>query len=251
MILEYHRPVQIEAALELLAREQPFTLPLGGGTILSRPSADSYAVVDLQALGLDRIERQGNLLVIGATVTLQSLADSSEIHPALRECLRHEAAFNLRQAGTIAGTLAAADGRSPFAVAMMALDARLTWLPGDEETNLGDWLPVRTYQRGKLITRISIPLNARLAYGAAARTPEDRPVVSIAAARWPSGRTRVAAGGYGKSPVLAMDGPEATGAQTAVWNAYSQSDDAWASAEYRQAAGAALVERCIKQTEEL
>jgi putative selenate reductase FAD-binding subunit len=145
MILEYHRPVQIEAALELLAREQPFTLPLGGGTILSRPSADSYAVVDLQALGLDRIERQGNLLVIGATVTLQSLSESSEIQPALRECLRHEAAFNLRQAGTIAGTLAAADGRSPFAVAMMALDARLTWLPGDEETNLGDWLPVRTY----------------------------------------------------------------------------------------------------------
>src|SRR5512133_2086151 len=120
MILEYHRPETIETALELLARDQPVTLPLGGGTVLSRPGEQPYAVVDLQSLGLDQIERQGNTLVIGATARLESLLQYVDIQPDLRSCLRLEATFNLRQAGTVAGTLAAADGRSPFAAAMLA-----------------------------------------------------------------------------------------------------------------------------------
>jgi CO/xanthine dehydrogenase FAD-binding subunit len=99
--------------------------------------------------------------------------------------------------------------------------------------------------RGRLITQVTIPLNASLAYEYVARTPADRPIVCVAVARWPSGRTRVVLGGYGQLPLLAMDGPEATGAETAVEDAFSQASDAWASSAYRQATALTLIRRIL------
>ncbi len=249
MILEYHRPQSMDQALELLSRNQPVTLPLGGGTVISRPAKMAYAVVDLQALGLNRIERQGNQVLTGATVTLQSLYEYQDIQPALRTAIHNEASLHIRNAGTVAGTLAAADGRSPFAIAMMALDARLIWQPGDQEVGVGDWLPLRGKKPGILISRINIPIHAKLAYEAVTRTPADRPIAAIAVARWPSGRIRIAGGGVGRSPVLVLDGPGAAGAETAARDAYSQTGDELATAEYRQDVVATLVRRCLQQIE--
>ncbi|MFQ5615314.1 MAG: FAD binding domain-containing protein, partial [Anaerolineales bacterium] len=144
MITEYHRPNTLDEALALLARENPPTLPLGGGTVLNAPSDDEFAVVDLQNLGLDAIESRGSLLDLGATVTLQQLLDTP-MPPDLHKAIRHEATHNLRQVGTVAGTLVAADGRSPFAAAMIALDPTLTLLPGGQESPLGDLLHSREY----------------------------------------------------------------------------------------------------------
>jgi hypothetical protein len=55
MIIEYHRPETIEAALALLARKEPRTVPLGGGSVLNQPSDIPVAVVDVQSLGLNQI----------------------------------------------------------------------------------------------------------------------------------------------------------------------------------------------------
>jgi hypothetical protein len=74
----------------------------------------------------------------------------------------------------------------------------------------------------------------RLAYEYVARTPADWPLVCAGVAAWPSGRTRVALGGFGEAPWLAMDGPTAHGAEFAAADAYSQAGDAWATAEYRR-----------------
>ena len=67
-----------------------------------------------------------------------------------------------------------------------------------------------------------------------ARTPADQPIVCAAVAQWNSGRTRLALGGWGSSPILAMDGPDSEGIEFAARNAYSLAEDEWASAEYRQ-----------------
>ncbi len=140
----------------------------------------------------------------------------------------------------------AADGRSPFATALLALDAGLALLPGDESLSLGDVLPLRRERlRGRLITQVSLPGNARLAYEYVARTPADKPIVCVACAVWPSGRTRLALGGYGASPLLVLDGTEAEGAEAAARSAYSQAGDEWASGEYRQDVAATLVKRCL------
>lgn len=249
MILEYHRPQTLDGALSLLARAAPLTLPMGGGTVLNRPSPDPIAVVDLQALELDEIVEKGNTMQVGATVTLQSLLDRPSLPAALKRALQHEASYNLRQAATVAGTLLAAGGRSPLTTALLALDVTLELKSlafGEEQIGLGDLLPVRSERlRGRLVTSLGLPLNAHLAYEYVARTPADQPIVCAAVAHWPSGRTRLALGGFGATPLLALDGPDPSGIEEAARNTYSQAGDEWASAEYRQEMAVLLAKRCL------
>ncbi|MBL7161890.1 MAG: FAD binding domain-containing protein [Anaerolineales bacterium] len=250
MITEYHRPDKLEDALDLLARTNPLTVPLGGGTVLNQPSDQQVAVVDLQALGLNLIEPRGRTLSIGATVTLQALLDASKTPLVLKAAIRHEATYNIRQVATVAGALMAADGRSPFAAAILALAPELTLQPGDEKVSYGELLPLRAEQMpGRLITYVAIPLDVKLAYQYVARSPADLPIVCAAVAKWPSGRTRVVLGGYGESPLLAMDGPNPQGADIAARDAYREAGDQWASAEYRSDVAAKLTRRCIDEFE--
>ena len=245
MITKYYRPQTLEEALTLLAR--PDTLPLGGGTLLSQPTPASVEVVDLQALGLNTIHKKGNNLEIGATATLQELLESDYAPEALKIALKLEAPLNIRNAATVAGALVAADGRSTFATALLALDARLTIQPNGEKIEIGNFLPLRSDKLGgKLITTVTIPLNTKLAFETVARTPADKPIVCAALAIWPSGRARLALGGYGKSPLLAMDGTEAEGAEAAARNTFHEATDEWASAEYRMDVAATLAKRCLK-----
>lgn len=249
MIIEYHRPNTLEEALSLLARNGIKTLPLGGGTRLNQPSQERFAVVDLQTLGLNMLEQQGNTWNLGATLTLQALLESPEIAPALEAAIRQEAGYNLRQVATLAGTLVSADGRSPFATALLALDAELELKSAaspSERVGLGDFLPMRAERlSGRLITKVTLSSNAQLAYESVARTPVDLPIVCAALARWPSGRVRLALGGFGGAPTLAFDGPEAGGLEVAAHDAYSRAGDEWASAEYRQDVAATLAKRCL------
>lgn len=248
MIIEYHRPSTLEEALQLLSRKEPQTLPMGGGTILNRPTDDEFAVVDLQALGLDKIVRRGHSLCIGATVRLQKFLERSDLDQNLIKCLQHEATYNLRQMRTVAGTIVAADGRSPLVTALLALDSHLVIDPGEEEISLGNLLPARAMKlTNRLILQMLIPLNVRLAYNYVARTPADLPIVCTVAAQWPSGRTRIVIGGFGNAPVLAMDGPDSSGAAEAARNRYSQAGDQWASAEYRSEIAAILTGRSIEE----
>ncbi len=246
MITHYHRPQTLEEALALLA--QPDTWPLGGGTVLvPRSREQDFAVVDLQALGLNTITVRGKQMEIGATVTLQTLLEAPQTPAALQQALRLEAPLNLRNAATVAGALVACDGRSPLATALLALDALLLLEPGAEQVRLGDLLPLRQERLAqRLITAVRLPLNARLAWEYVARTPADRPLVQVAVAQWPSGRTRVVVGGWGDAPRLAMDGPDATGAETAARSACAEATDPWASADYRREVAAVLARRALQ-----
>jgi CO/xanthine dehydrogenase FAD-binding subunit len=246
MITEYHRPETLEAALKLLRRKSPVTSPLGGGTVLSATTSESVAVVDLQQLKLNKIALRGKTLHIGATATLQSLLDKEGIQPALSVAINHEATYNLRQVATIAGTLVAAGGRSPFATAMLALDAQFDLQPKDESVVYGELLALRADKlHGKLITKINISTAANISYQYVARTPADLPIVCLALAQWPFGRTRLAVGGFGAAPILALDGRDASGLQEALENALTNANDQWASAEYRMEAAKALLERAF------
>lgn len=247
MITAYHRPQTLDEALTLLT--QPDTLPLGGGTLLSHGTADPVQAVDLQLLGLDSLTKSGNNLELGATLTLQAILQSEHCPEPLRQAIKLEAPLNLRNAATAAGTLVACDGRSTFASILLALDAKVTMTSrqkGEETVNLGDFLPLREQVRGKLITKVVIPLNTKLAFEYVAKTPADKPLVCAALAQWNSGRTRLALGGYGKSPIPAMDGTEAEGAEAAARNAFHEATDEWASAEYRMDVAATLAKRCLE-----
>lgn len=258
MILAYHRPKTLEEALILLARSEPPTLPLAGGTALNaRPPVlalpfEDFEVVDLQDLGLDTLHRRGEVVSLGATLTLQRLLEEVEDLPTdLRRALQHEATYTQRQMATVAGSLVAADGRSPWAAAMMALDATLVLFPHEERLRLGDLYALRWPQlRGRLITAVEVNLRPRLALETVSRTPADRPLLVVAVARWPSGRTRVVVGGWGDAPRLAMDGPEADGAEVAVRNVTYEATDRLADADYRREVGAVLVRRALARLSE-
>ncbi len=246
MIVEYHRPDNLQEALRLLNRKEIKTVPLGGGSVINTPSAENFAVVDLQALDLNHIQAKGNFLIVGASVTLQNLLDSPDLPTKLNVVIQHEASYNLRQVATIAGALVSADGRSPFATALLALDAQIMLAPENDQFGLGEIFLQRPQGlQGRIITAIHIPRNARLKYEYVARTPADLPIVCIAAAAWPSGRVRVAAGGYGDAPALVLDGPEAGGVELAARDAYHAAGDQWASSDYRREMAAVLAKRCI------
>ncbi|MFN8433595.1 MAG: FAD binding domain-containing protein [Anaerolineales bacterium] len=243
MISTYHRPKNLDEALALLL--QPNTVPLGGGTLLSHGTADSVAVVDLQALGLDALRVNGNELQIGATATLQSLLDSGKCPAPLKKAIKLEAPLNVRNTATVAGTVVASDGRSPFVTMLLAMDAKIEIRTSQTETrssSMGEY--ILTLPRG-LVTSISIPLNTKSAFEFVSKTPADKPMVCAAVAQWNSGRTRLSLGGYGKTPLLAMDGTEADGIQEAAANAYHEAEDEWASAEYRIDVAATLAKRCL------
>ncbi len=242
MITAYHRPQTLDEALALLT--QPNTLPLGGGTLLSQPTTDPVSVVDLQRLGLDSLRAKGNDLEIGATCTLQSLLESKDCPETLKIALKLEAPINIRNTATVAGTLVSADGRSPFVTILLAMDAKITVVSGQSSVvSIGEFL--LTHPQG-LITQISLPLNTKTAFEFVSRTPADKPIICAALAQWNSGRTRLVLGGYGKSPMLAMDGTEADGLDTAAQNAYHEANDEWASAEYRMDVAATLAKRCLE-----
>ncbi len=245
MITAYHRPKTLDEALTLLA--QPNTLPLGGGALLSHSTVDPVEAVDLQALGLDTVNKQGQNLELGATLTLQSLLESENCPAALKSALKLEAPLNIRNSATVAGTIVACDGRSTFVTCLLALDSKLSVISQQSSViGLGDFLPLRP--RG-LIVSITIPLNVKLAFDYVARTPADKPIVCVALAQWNSGRTRLAVGGYGKSPMLAMDGSSSDDAAVAARNAFHEATDEWASAEYRMDVASTLAKRRLESIE--
>ena len=247
MITAYHRPKTLDETLALLAQED--NVPLGGGTLLSKPTSDPVQAVDLQLLGLDSLTKSGNNLELGATLTLQTLLESEKCPEALKTALKLEAPLNIRNTATVAGTLMSCDGRSTFASALLAMDAKIiasSQHASEETINIGDLLPLREQIRGKLIIKIVVPLNVKLAFEYVARTPADKPMVCAALAQWKSGRTRLVLGGYGKSPMLAMDGTESDDLITAAQNTYHEATDEYASAEYRMDVAATLAKRCLE-----
>ena len=247
MIVEYHRPETLDTALQLLNRRKPLTVPLIGNIRLGNEFPEPIAVVDLQMLALNKIEQEGNQLELGAMVYLQDMLNDDRIQSNLRKAIIHEASYNLRHSSTVSGSLMMADGRSPFSTAILALGAEVVTLPGDRTTPIGELFPFRFDQlKGRIIVKVNIPVNVNLAYTYVARTPADLPIVCVAVAKWSSGRTRVALGGFGLFPQLWMDGPNPIGAEIAARNAYLEAGDQWASSEYRSSMAGILTRRCLE-----
>lgn len=125
----------------------------------------------------------------------------------------------------------------------------MTFAPANKKTTLGDYLPLRLradgIRPGTLITKIEIPLIVKLAFETVARTPADKPIVCAALAQWPSGRTRLALGGWGQAPALAVDGTGSDDLDVAARNAFFEAGDEWASKEYRSEIAAVLTKRCL------
>ncbi|GMR09786.1 MAG: molybdopterin-dependent oxidoreductase FAD-binding subunit [Anaerolineae bacterium] len=246
--LEYHRPQTLDEALELLEQG----VPLAGGTWLTPRLRGIRALVDLQDLGLDRIEATDAALVIGGTATLQGLVENAALLPDdLVRAARQEAGWNIRNKATVAGTIVTGDGRSALLTVLLALDAELEFAPGDERVSLGEVLG-RGADRtgGKLIAAIHAASPGHLRYAQVARSPADRPLLCVAVALAKADTdVRVALGGFGAYPqLLSMDAThDAQEAAKVARAMYAGAGDAWASAEYRSSTAATMVARLLTE----
>lgn len=203
MIIEYHRPESLEQARRLLNRKSPVTIPLAGGTAVSRFSDKPVAVVDLQALGLNKIVIDSDRCKIGAMARIQDLVEHPGIPSGLSKAARRETTINLRRVATIGGVLMTSDGRSPLLGSLLACDAKLFWDNDSKPLSLDDWLKNdRQKNTGKLLTGIEFLLMDESDYEDVARSPEDNPLLFVTYSKWNNGGLRVVYGGAGTSPVL-------------------------------------------------
>lgn len=252
MIREYYRPESIDEALSLLTDPQKRLKPLGGGTSLSRQQAGQFGVVDLQKTDLDQIERRGQRIMAGAMVRFDTLLEHPDIHPEIKRAIKIDASEHIRNMATLGGWLITSDGRSILATVLLALDATLTWEPETVRSRMGNWLPLRKQKPpGVLMTEAEWWMRPHLVFEYVARSPKDRSILIVAVAKWKSGRTRIALGGFGETPIIAMDGPEEQGADVASRDAYFDAEDQWATALYRRDVAAKLALRCLYRIEAL
>ena len=251
MIREYFRPTSLDEAISLLVEEGKERKPLGGGTNLSRQKSGDFGVVDLQSAGLDQIITTNQDIKCGAMSRLDMLLAHPQVNDEIKRAARIDAAENIRNMATLGGWLITSTGRSILSTVFLALDATLTWAPGTETVSLGDWLPLRdTASPGVLMTEVSWFTKSHVAFEYVARSPKDRPMLVVAVAQWGSGRTRVALGGFGSVPIIAMDGSDSNGVDIASRDALYEADDQWATAQYRREVAAKLALRCLERIDE-
>jgi carbon-monoxide dehydrogenase medium subunit len=169
---DYHRPTSLDEAVRLLAGADEARALAGGQTLL--PSlkmrlARPAVLVDLKGIaGLDAIARKGDALVIGALARHAAVAGSAlvrETIPALAALAGGIGDTQVRNRGTIGGSVANSDPSADYPAALLGLGATVTtskreiaaddFFTGMFETALG---------AGEIITAIAFPVPRRAAY---------------------------------------------------------------------------------------
>lgn len=226
---------------------------LGGGTLVMR--SVNYGALSVpqivrlrNAAPLRGIRAEGARIVIGAAVTMGDVLRSSDVsflHPVARQV----GGPAIRNMATVGGNIFAPHPYGDFAVALLALDAKLRMSDGGE-TDLESLLAARDTER-RLIESVSIvrPAGDDFRFRKVSRVkPKGVSVMSLAA--WlprSAGRisgARIAFGAMAPTPVRAkaaeaalegatLDENGIAGALAAATQGLSPPDDGLASGWYR------------------
>jgi len=211
----YLLPRSLPEALGLLQHHGPDLLVMAGGTVamplINEGISLPEAVMGLRRAGLDRIVRTGDVLRIGATATLTQLLEQDAV-PMLREAARNTASWAIRNMGTVGGNLFTPPPGGDVAVALLALDARVTLASarGERSLQLADFLTGfmrNELAADELLLEIEVPVrNEPTAYLKLGRRHANTPAVVTVAARleWRDGRVsdaRIALGAVGPHPI--------------------------------------------------
>jgi carbon-monoxide dehydrogenase medium subunit len=153
---DYQAPGSIEEALSLLREYGDEAKLLAGGQSLV-PAMNFRVVQPSVLIDLNRIEElsylheDGPVLRIGAMTRERTLEVDPRISnrsPLLAEAMPHVAHPQIRNRGTLGGSLANADPAAELPVVMLALDARLKIRSADEER----WVDAQNFFSGIFTT---------------------------------------------------------------------------------------------------
>jgi carbon-monoxide dehydrogenase medium subunit len=254
--VRYARARDVDDALALLA--EPDAKALAGGQSLlpvmklriARPSL----VVDISHIGLVGIELRSGALHIGPLTAWDALAESEELERpallALAECARNVGDLQVRNRGTVGGSLAHADPASDLPAVLLALDAVVVVrsADGERDVTVDDLLvgPFTTaLASAELIVDVVVPLpvpGSGSAYVSVEHPASGFALAGAAASVGPSGE-RIAVTGIATRPFVVSDHDDPTG-DTEVFG------DRFAPADYRRRLAIVLVERALERAKE-
>jgi carbon-monoxide dehydrogenase medium subunit len=256
----YARASDVDHALELLA--DPEAKAIAGGQSLvpvmklrvARPSL----VVDIARLDLRGVDVRDGELHIGPLTTWNELLRVEELRrPALAailECADGIGDLQVRNRGTVGGSLAHADPASDMPAVLLALGAAVTLRSpaGERAVSLADFLvgPFTTaLDAQELITDIVLTVPAAgsgSAYVSVEHPASGFAVAGAAAVVGTSGEASIAVTGIAGSASLL---PEGVDPQQALESA-EVFGDRFAPAEYRRELAAVLVRRALERATE-
>ncbi|WP_089935542.1 FAD binding domain-containing protein [Candidatus Entotheonella palauensis] len=130
---EYHRPASLAEATQLLASSEDAKILSGGHSLLPMMKlrlANPSVVIDIGRLDeLRGIQEAGAAIIIGANVTHYEAETSAVLQqqcPILSETAAAIGDVQVRNAGTIGGSVAHADPSADWPAAMLAVNAEIT-----------------------------------------------------------------------------------------------------------------------------
>lgn len=128
---EYHRPDSLDEALEVLGRYGSEAAVLAGGQslvpLLALRRIRPQHLVDLQRLGeLTSIARTDGVVRIGAMTRHRQLEHDESAPALMRRAARHIGSAEIRNRGTLGGSIAFADPAAEWPAVAVAMDAVVT-----------------------------------------------------------------------------------------------------------------------------
>ena len=203
----FHMSPTLDDAVVVLAGESNSVALAGGQSLipmlrfrLIRPSV----VVDIGRIpGLDSIESTGNVLEIGALVTTNRVAQSSQVRslsPLWADAASVIADPLVRNVGTVGGNLAHADPLNDLPAALVAARGQVMveGVNGTRVIESDDFFaePFETsLRRGELITGVQLPGSSAGAYEKMKRAAADYGVAGVAVQITRNGSGRIAGAG--------------------------------------------------------
>ena len=274
----YVPPRSIDEALQLLKQHgEDAKLLAGGHSLLPAMKlrlASPRTLIDLGAVpGLSGVRSEDNNLVIGALTVHADVGASDLVRkhfPGLVDAASVIGDVQVRNCGTIGGSVAHADPAADFPVILTALNASFVLQStGSKRTVAADEFFTDYFttamDAGEILTEILVPLppaDSGTAYQKLAHPASGYVVVSAGAliTRQPSGScasARIAIGGLSSGPIRAVASETelqgkalnqqniATAASKAAEGA-DPDDDIYATAEYKRHMATVLARRAIE-----
>jgi carbon-monoxide dehydrogenase medium subunit len=193
---EYYAPRSLGDAVKLLAEHKDDVKILSGGQSLlplmkMRLSKPAYIVDIGRVPGLDSIAEDGDNLILGALVTHAQMETSDLLKkkcPLLPQTATTIADVQVRNRGTIGGSVAHADPAGDIPAAVMALDAEIKCVGpnGERWVKCADFflgLLMSVLEADEIVTAVRVPVTGsdKTAYLKAAPRSSGFAVVGVAA----------------------------------------------------------------------
>lgn len=259
--ISYHRPASLAEAARLALSDPDARILAGGQSVLPSMRLGLLApsaLIDLAAIGeLQGIRSDGRTLALGAMTTHAAVAASKEVQgkiPALAQLASGIGDAQVRNRGTIGGSVANSDPAADYPAAVLALNATVrTSVRTIAADGFFTGLFSTALKPGELISAIDFPLPVKAAY-AKFRQPASRfALVGVFVAQAGNG-VRVAVTGAGPCVF------RATALETALARSFTPqacdgvridpdglSSDIHGSAEYRAHLIPVLARRAVQQ----